>query len=119
MCTHDDFGEIPDELVAQRPEVDDPTYWEAMMDSWGTVGGGGGFILLAGLFLLILDGVQLVEFRYDFEFCGSLAFVGSTVVVVVATGLFILARLGQFLEDVGVNERLREGVARRRDRVYR
>lgn len=114
-----DPGEIPDELVAQRPEVDDPTYWEGMMDSWGTVAGGGGFILLAGLLLMILDGVQLVELDYDFEFWGSLAFVGGAVVIVVATGLFILARLGQFLEDIGVNERLREAVARRRDRVYR
>lgn len=111
--------EIPDEIVKQRPEIDDPTFWEEMMDSWGTVAGGGTFILIAGIVLLLLDGVQIVDLSYDFEFWGSLAFVGGFVVIIVAIVIFGLARVGQFLEDVGVNERIRNALGRRRDRLYR
>lgn len=111
--------EIPDEIVRQRPEVDDPTFWEGMMESWGTVAGGGTFILLAGVVLMLLDGVQILDLGYDFEFWGSLAVLGGFVVLVVAIVIFGFARAGQFFEDIGVNERIRKSFGRRRDQLYR
>ncbi|NGM71558.1 hypothetical protein G6M89_21680 [Natronolimnobius sp. AArcel1] len=97
-----DAEKIPDELVLERPEVEDSSYWEGMISKWNSVIGGAAFIVIVGFVVLLFDQYFSIDIGPDFEFWG-LIFLGGGFVVIISSFVPIsIAKLGQFLDDKGV-----------------
>ena len=110
--------EIPAEIIKERPEVDDPTYWERMMDNWGTIAGGGIFFIVAGILIAFFDQYISIETHYDFELMGATGLLVGVVVIVVSLIIILGARLGQFFENIGFFPIIRRKLRRYRDTIY-
>lgn len=114
-----DPAEIPDDLVKQRPEVDDPTYWESMMENWATVAGGVSFIFLFGLIVLVMDEFFNIDPGIELQTLGAVSILGGLLVIFIALGLIGIARGGQFLDDIGVFDSIRGWYGKTRNSLFR
>jgi hypothetical protein len=102
-----DANDIPHEVLADLPEFQDQTYWEGMVDSWGTVAGGGLFVFALSLFLIAVNQNTALGLSSTVSDVLSIVLVGAIGVVVISFGIVQLARFGQLLEDKGINGRIR------------
>jgi len=102
-----DANDIPHEVLADLPEFQDQTYWEGMVDSWGTVAGGGLFVFALSLFLIAVNQNTALGLSSSVSSVLSIVLVGAIGVVVISFGIVQLARFGQLLEDKGINGRIR------------
>jgi hypothetical protein len=99
--------DIPHELLAELPEFQDQTYWESMEDNWGTAAGGAVIVVLLSIFISLVNQNTPLEVGSNVSEVLEIVLVGAIGVFVISFGLVQLARLGQWLEDKGVNDQIR------------